>query len=190
MYKGKRRKAWGIRYSIDGAKFIRTIVADAREAAEDKLDRRREEYREQQRTTQSGLTDGKTFTDLVKPFLEFKEQLGPEMVTIRCPEYKLQPCKTHQDGERCPECDQRIDKATVSRDLAMLRTMRRLAVCKWRWLDREPYLERLPEKPGRDLELSEAEEERLLAVCSPALAELIAGAIHTRMRQGELIGLT
>lgn len=210
----------GIRYRIDNGGLVRKIVADTKAGAEDELEKVREAYREQQRRAQAGLTDGKTFADLTKPFLEFKEQLGREMSTLRsrvrnltphfgamllsqidaaaidayvsarCTEYKMQPCRAHGNGERCPTCSQRIDKATVNRDLGVLRNMLKLAVRKWRWLDREPYLEKLPEKAGRDIELTEAEEERLVAECSPALADLIAGAIHTGMRQGELLALT
>ncbi len=215
-YQGKKRKAWGMRYRIDGGPLVRKIVADTKDGAEAELDRMREQYRK----AQLGVSEGKTFAALVEPFLAFKEQLGRDMetirsrvrnltpyfgemllerinaeaidgyVTARCAEYRKKPCKKHPGAQRCPTCDQRIDKATVNRDLGMLRNMLKLAMRKWRWLDREPYLEKLPEKPGRDFELSEAEEARLLAECSPALVDLVVGALSTGMRQGELLKLT
>lgn len=111
-------------------------------------------------------------------------------VSVRRAAYLKKPCRKHKAGERCPKCDQRIDPATINRDLAVLRHMLRLAVRKWRWLDREPYIEMLPENPPRDIELTEAEEARLVPECSPALADLLAGALATGMRQGELIKLT
>jgi len=90
-YNGKKRKAWGIRYRIDDGPLVRKIVADTKDGAEEELDTVREQYREQQRNTQSGLADGKTFADLTTPFLAFKEQLGREMGTIRSKVNNLRP---------------------------------------------------------------------------------------------------
>jgi integrase len=214
--KPKKRKAWGIRYRIDDGPLIRKIVADTKDGANTELDRVREKYRK----AQLGVSEGKTFADLVKPFLEFKEQRGRSMeaiqsrvhnltphfgakllsqidaeaidgyVTARRAEYLKKPCKKHKAVERCAKCDERINPATINRDLAVLRHMLRLAMRKWRWLEREPYIEMLPENAPRDLELTEAEEARILAECSPALADLLAGALATGMRQGELLTLT
>jgi len=78
-YKGKKRKAWGIRYRIDNGPLVRKIVADTKEAADNELDTVREKYRK----AQLGLADGKTFADLVEPFLAFKEQRGRSMEAIR-----------------------------------------------------------------------------------------------------------
>lgn len=191
-------------------------MADTKDGAQTELDRVREKYRKEQ----LGLSEGKTFADLVEPFLAFKEQRGRDMwtirsrvknltphfgempldqidaeaidayVTVRNAENRTKPCRKHKAGERCPKCEERIEPATINRDLGMLRTMLRLAMRKWRWLEREPYFEKLPENPPRDVELSEAEEARLLAECSPALADLILGALATGMRQGELLKLS
>lgn len=215
-YEGKKRKAWGIRYRIDDGPAVRRIVAETKEGAEAELDTEREKYRRRQ----AGLTEGKTFADLVTPFLTFKEQRGRSMgpirsrvrnltpvfgtkllhqidaeaidgfVVARRAEYLKNPCRKHKAGQRCSKCDQCIDPATVNRDLAVLRHMLKLAVRKWRWLDREPYIEMLPENPPRDLEVTEAEEARFLAKCSPALADLVTAALATGMRQGELRTLT
>jgi hypothetical protein len=37
-YKDKRRKAWGIRYRIDGGPLVRKIVADTKDGADAELD--------------------------------------------------------------------------------------------------------------------------------------------------------
>lgn len=40
-YQAKRRKAWGIRYSVKGGKPIGRIVADTKEGAEAELGKRK-----------------------------------------------------------------------------------------------------------------------------------------------------
>jgi len=111
-------------------------------------------------------------------------------VTARRKEFRQQPCRKHAEGERCPQCNQRIESATVNRDLGALRHMLRLTGRKWRWLEREPYFQILPKNPPRDLELTEAEAECLLDVCGPELADVIIAGLTTGMRQGEILKLT
>lgn len=78
-YQGKRRKAWGIRYRIDGGELVRKIVADTKDGADAELEKVKEQYR----CAQSGLSDGKTFAELAPLFLAFKEQMGRGMEAIR-----------------------------------------------------------------------------------------------------------
>ena len=64
-YKGKRRKAWGIRYWIDNGPLVRKIVADTKAGAEDELEVVREKYRK----GLAGVADGKTFADFGEAIL-------------------------------------------------------------------------------------------------------------------------
>ncbi len=44
IYNGKKRKAWGVRYSLNG-KVVRKVVADTKEGAQALLDKLKEDYR-------------------------------------------------------------------------------------------------------------------------------------------------
>ncbi len=79
-----------------------------------------------------------------------------------------------------------VKNATINRDLAVLRHLLRLAVRKWRWLRQEPYFELLPEDAGRDRELTEEEQKRLLPHLKPELRDFMLAGAYTGMRQGEL----
>lgn len=195
-YQGKKRRAWGIRYSVNGGKFIRKIVADTREGAQAELDRVKEDY--QRRLL--GVAEGKTLADFAPLFLAHKENQGRAMEPIRV---RVERClvphfgkmaleeidATALDGYVQARKAEGVENATVNRDVGVLRHMLRLAVRKWRWLRQEPYIEMLPENGPRERELSEEEEARLKPVCSAAFWDLVQAAIFTGMRQGELIGL-
>jgi len=217
MHERKKRKAWGIRYSVNGGPVKREIVADTKEAAQVELDKKRDDY--QRRLL--GVAEGKTLTNLAPLFLAHKENQGRAMEPIRVrvernllpvfgalplediraetidryiqdrkKEYVKKPCKSHKGpGERCPKCDKQIDNATINRDLAVLRHMLKLAMRKWRWLRQEPYVEMLPEGGPRDRELTEAEEAKLLPVCPADFRSLVLAALYTGMRMGELLKL-
>ncbi len=194
---GKKRKAWGIRYSVNGGKVIRQIVADTKEGAQAELDKKREDYQRRM----LGVSEGKTLKDLAPLFLAHKENQGRAMepITVRV-EKNLLP---HFGGKPLEEIDaeaidgyiqkrkaEGVENATINRDLAVLRHMLRLAVRKWRWLRQEPYIEMLPENGPRDLELTEAEEAALQKASSPTLWAIVQAAIFTGMREGELFGLS
>jgi len=67
--------------------------------------------------------------------------------------------------------------------------MLRMAL-EWDWLRRERKLKMLPEGPGRERELTEAEEKALLPHLKPAFVDLMQAALYTGMREGELLRLT
>lgn len=77
-YQEKRRMTWGVRYSVNGGKPVRKIVADTREGAQTELDRLKEDYRHRL----LGVAEGKTFTDLVPLFLAHKETQGRAMERV------------------------------------------------------------------------------------------------------------
>ena len=197
LHQGKRCKAWGIRYRVNGGEPIRRIVADTRDGALAELDRLKEDH---QRGL-LGVAKRKTLTALAPLFLAHKANQGRAMepITVRV-ESNLLP---HFGGMALEEIQaeaideyihQRkaggVENSTINRDLAVLRHMLRLAVLKWRWLRQEPYIEMLPENGPRELELTETEEAKLRPVCSGALWTIIQAAIFTGMREGELLALT
>jgi len=89
-----------------------------------------------------------------------------------------------------------VAPATVVRELNTLSHAIETALRDWGlWLPRNPVkMVRRPSVPhGRQRRLEEGEEERLLASCdqgrTPLLKQLVALAIETGMRRGELLGL-
>jgi len=195
--KTENRRAWGIRYSVNGGKVTREIVAETKDGAQAELDKKREDYQRRM----LGVSEGKTLKDLAPLFLAHKTNQGRAMepITVRV-KSNLLPffgalALEDIDAETIDSYIQQrkatgVDNATINRDVAMLRHMLRLAVRKWRWLRQEPYIEMLPENGPRELELSEAEETALQPKCSPPLWAIIQAAIFTGMREGELFGLT
>lgn len=197
IYQGKKRRAWAVRYSVNGGPPVRKIVADTREGADAELDRLKEDYRRRL----LGVAEGKTLADLAPLFLAHKESQGRAMEPIRIRVERLlipyfgrmaleEIGAEALDGYIKGRREEGVESATVNRDLGVLRHMLRLAVRKWKWLRQEPYFEMLPEGGARERELTEEEEARLLPKGSPAFRALVQAAIFTGMRQGELIGLT
>ncbi len=215
-HQGKKRKAWGIRWSVNGGPVKREIVADTKDGAQAELDKKREDY--QQRLL--GVAEGKNLADLVPLYLERQRTKERDLETIqarlknlqaffgetpleaieeaadkyklaRLATYRRNPCAKHAEGERCPTCEQRISKGTVNRDLAVLNHMLHLARTKFKLLRYQPCIERLEGEAGpRERELSPAEEAKLLPVCGQDLRDLIEAGLMTGMREGEIIGLT
>ncbi len=194
VYEGKRRKAWGIRYSVDG-QVIRKIVADTQEGAKAELEQLKEDHKHRR----LGLVEGKTLRDLAGPFLEHKRAQERDMVTL---EARLKNLLAHFGNTPLEAVEEGIDgyvlsrreagvsNATINREIAVLRHMLRLGVRKFRLLRHEPYIESLQEDGARDRELAEAEEEALLKECRQDLRDLLEAGLLTGMREGELIGLT
>jgi integrase len=196
-YEGKKRKAWGIRWSVNGGPVERKIVADTKDGAKAELDKKREDY--QRRLL--GVAEGKTLKDLAPVFLQTKENQGRSMRPIRMRvESILLPALGARalesiDAEAIDEYIKArkaagVQNATINRELAVLRHMLRLAVRKWKWLRQEPYIEMLPEGGPRDVELTEEEEAKLAKVTPLYFWRLIQAGLWTGMRSGELCGLT
>ncbi|MGD8718358.1 MAG: tyrosine-type recombinase/integrase [Candidatus Zixiibacteriota bacterium] len=84
----------------------------------------------------------------------------------------------------------KVKPATVNRDLAALKHALRLAV-KWGYLEASPadHVDGLREPPGRVRYLAPEEAEKLIGACSKWLRPLVIAALHTGMRQGELLAL-
>ena len=88
----------------------------------------------------------------------------------------------------------RIEKAapaTINKELQLVRHAFNIALREWEWC-RENPMHRVSMEPVRnevDRWLTANEEEHLLASSSPWLREMIGFALHTGMRQGEILNL-
>ncbi len=81
--------------------------------------------------------------------------------------------------------------ATLARELEVLRHSLNLAVREWEWLDKSPFEKVKIEKPNNAIEtwLTDDQERDLLSKSSKWLGEIVTFALHTGMRQGEILGL-
>lgn len=80
----------------------------------------------------------------------------------------------------------------INRSLAMLSKAFNLSVKEWEWVKENPVLKisREKEKSGRDWWLSGDDEKRLLENSPQWLRDIIVFALHTGLRQDELLSLT
>jgi integrase len=80
---------------------------------------------------------------------------------------------------------------TVNREIALLKSMFNKAL-DWSIIGKNPLRKfRLLEEPeGRKPRLEPEAEARLLAACAPRLRAVVTLALHTGLRQSELLGLT
>src|SRR6476661_6724949 len=85
-----------------------------------------------------------------------------------------------------------VKPATINRELATLKKAFNLARREWEWCNDNPVcrVSMEQEHNTRDRWLTVDEEMPLLHVAAPWLRELMIFAIHTGMRQGEILGLT
>lgn len=193
VHKGKKRKAWGVRYSVNG-KVVRRIVAATREGAEAELERLKEDHKHRR----LGLVEGKTLRELAVPFLEHKRAQERDIPTLEArlknllAQFGETPLEAVEEGIDAYVLERRHDGAsngTINRELAVLAHMLRLAVRKFRWLRHEPYIENLQEAGAREREWSEAEEEALFNEFGQDLRDLVETALLLGVRQSDLTRL-
>ena len=93
------------------------------------------------------------------------------------------------DGNGTP-----LSAASINRPLAVLRHLLRLAHEEWELLPAVPKIKLEKEPQGRVRWLTADEEGRLIEACAKsqnrALAAIVAVALETGLRRGELLGLT
>ncbi len=84
-----------------------------------------------------------------------------------------------------------VGPGTINRELTLLSAAFNMAVKEWEWCRENPVARVSKEKepPGRDRWLSAEEEGRVLQAASPWFREIIAFAVNTGMRQGEILSL-
>ena len=114
----------------------------------------------------------------LKPFLG--NRLLPEVTPTLLNEYKVM---RRLEGAA---------PATINRELALVKHAYSLAVREWEWTRDNPVKKISMEKENnrRDRWLTEEEEIRLLEKASEWLREIIAFALNTGMRLGEILSLT
>lgn len=85
-----------------------------------------------------------------------------------------------------------VKPATINRELATLKKAFNLARREWEWCTDNPVCRVSMEQENntRDRWLTVDEEQRLLHAAGPWLRELMMFALHTGMRQGEILDLT
>ena len=85
-----------------------------------------------------------------------------------------------------------VKPATINRELASLRKAFNLARRDWEWCEDNPVcrVSMEQEHNTRDRWLTADEEPRIMSAAPAWLRELMVFAIHTGMRQGEILGLT
>ncbi|HSL03371.1 MAG TPA: tyrosine-type recombinase/integrase, partial [Nitrospiraceae bacterium] len=85
-----------------------------------------------------------------------------------------------------------VKLATINRELASLKKAFNLARREWEWCEDNPVcrVSMEQEHNTRDRWLTADEEARIVRVAPAWLRELMIFAIHTGMRQGEILGLT
>ncbi len=87
--------------------------------------------------------------------------------------------------------DKGVKPATINRELAMLSKAFNLAIREWEWIKDNPVSNVAKEKENNERErwLAEDEEKRLLEYCPKWLREIIVFALHTGLRQDEILSL-
>src|SRR5580765_3479851 len=85
-----------------------------------------------------------------------------------------------------------VKPATINRELATLKKAFNLARREWEWCNDNPVCRVSMEQENntRDRWLTADEEARVVSAAPACLRELMVFAIHTGMRQGEILGLT
>ena len=194
IHEGKKRKAWGIRYTVNGT-VTRAIVAETKEGAQAELTKKREDY--QQRLL--GVAEGKTLTDLASPYRDYQRAKEHDLATIEARlknllayfgDTPLEDIEERADGYVLARRKDGVTNGTINREIAVLNHMLHLAWRRFKMLRHRPFIERLTEAGPRDRELTAAEEAKLLPVCGQDLRDLLEAGLMTGMREGELIRLT
>jgi len=81
--------------------------------------------------------------------------------------------------------------ATIARELEVMRNAFNLAVREWEWMARTPFEKVRIEQPNNKVErwLTAEEEQSLLEASLPWLRDIIVFALHSGMRQNEILTL-
>ena len=197
----KRGNVWWMSFTYEGRQIRRSTETSDKRLAEAILGKVKVQIVEG-KYFDKPKDDPKTFTDLMDRYLQehasrrahyrryvimvgnLKRLFGdPRLVHVTPKTIVAYKNKRYTDG---------VKPATINRELAVLKKAFNLACREWEWVRDNPVcrvsMER--EQNTRDRWLTEAEEKRLVSAAPGWLQELLIFAIHTGMRQGEILSLT
>lgn len=193
-----RGKTWTIGYTVNGRR-VREAVGPNRRMAEMVLKKRATEAMERGYFNRRKLGRA-PFAEFAQTYLERVTAMQKSARTERnrvkmwARQFGSRPigqiARAEIEDWQRRKC-QTARPATVNRDLCRLRHMFNKAV-EWELIDASPMrrLKFLPENNARLRFLSLEECDRLLKVCiEPHLKVIVTVALHTGMRQGEILSL-
>jgi integrase len=166
-----------------------------------------EELLKRQRDAEAGRAApvNRTLGELVDEYLRYKADQGKRslredtrilkryILPAFGPDLRVRRLTTAMIGQYERQRAGKVSAYTLANDLTVLRHMLRLGK-RWGYRDDVPEIA-MPKKPAaRERYLEEAEIDKLLTACAasrnPYLAAIVALALNTGMRKGELLGLT
>ena len=120
-------------------------------------------------------------------------QIGPRDIEEFRSQRKDTPVKGNWDRKKKVRVEKKRSETSVNRELEILRHMLNKAI-EWGWIDETPFNRFkesvfFDERNDRVRFLNEDEIKKLLGVSPPYLQDIIAGAIFTGLRKGDLLGL-
>ena len=196
----KRGHYWHIEKTIAGKRLCESTGETELERAEHYLAKRVHEIR---RTLVYGESPRRSFDDAAAKYVEEsnKKSLARDLCTLDA----VMPYIGHLSLEEVHSgtldpfvADRRaagISAGTITRDLAVVRLVLKLACVKWRERNGKPWLESIPQMPSvrgdkrKPRPITHEEQAALFKRLPAYLAEMALFAVHTGCRDQEICGL-
>jgi integrase len=159
-------------------KIVEVSDVDTSEEKERTFAELMERYIEERNVGEAGQRSCRGYPGRLGPF--FGHLLLSAITPRLIADYKA---KRYEDG---------VGPVTINRELALMKRAFNVAIHEWRWCQDNPVTQvpREKENSPPDRWLTDEEEARLLNCSPPWLKEIVTFALHTGMRQGELLALT
>ncbi len=189
LYKRKDSPHWWIKLSHNGRAIQKSAGTTDRLKAREYHDKLKAQLWD---VTRLGVKPSRTWEEAVLRWLEEKAHKASRRDDVR----NFRWLDAHLERMELSEIDrevvERISQArrrdgvrngTVNRTLALLRSVLRVAVEDWEWLDRAPRVRLLPEPRGRVRFLTTEECARLLSELPGHLSVMMRFSVLTGLRQ-------
>jgi len=196
----KRGDNWYIDFAFHGQR-IREMIGPSRKGAEKVIAKRRAEIAENKFLDKRKEPDPVKFYDFAKEYLEWAKankkpsSCSRDLYTMRILDKEfegktIQEITTWQIEKYKSKRREQFKPATVNRELALLKHMFTKAV-EWGKCNENPAkkVKLLKGAVDRVRFLMPDELQRVLCRCGDRLQPVVMVAVHTGMRQGELLGL-